>query len=204
MKLALYGGSFNPPPLGHVHAVRSVLDTLQPDRFLVIPDYLPPHKELSLGSPSPEERLKLCRIAFRQFSSVTVSDLEYHRAGKSYTADTISSLRSLYPTDSFFLVIGTDMLLCFRQWYHYEYLLSECTLAVLARADSEDQTIRNAAADLIEHDHARITLIPCKVFPANSTEIRALLAKGEHPDTLDEAVYRCILKNNYYKKTGTA
>ena len=198
MKLAIYGGSFNPPHLGHVHAVRCVLETLQPDRFLVIPDNLPPHKELSSGSPSPEDRLALCRLAFQDLPGVEVSDLELRRSGKSYTSDTVSALRVLYPDDSFYLVIGSDMLLCFRQWVRYRYLLAECTLAVLSREGGDSEQLQKVSRQLIAEEHARIILIPCIPFPASSTEIRMLLARREYPSALDDAVYQAILEKHFY------
>ena len=64
MRIAIYGGSFNPPHIGHVEAARSVREELRPDRFLIIPANTPPHKELEENSPGPEERLEYCRLAF--------------------------------------------------------------------------------------------------------------------------------------------
>ena len=199
MNLAVYGGSFNPPHLGHVHAARAVLDAQQPDRFLVIPDYQPPHKDLTDGSPPPEARLEMCRLAFRQFPEISVSDLEFHRRGKSYTADTVRLLRTRYPEDAFSLVIGADMLLCFRQWFQYRYLLSECTLLVLSREDGEDRSLQQASALLTEEDNAKISLIPCTPYPASSTSIRSALSRGERPEALDEEVYQYILRHSYYR-----
>ena len=64
MKIAVYGGSFNPPHLGHVEAARTVAQALHPDKFLIIPDNLPPHKEMVEDSPTPEQRMSLCALAF--------------------------------------------------------------------------------------------------------------------------------------------
>ena len=85
MRIALYGGSFNPPHPGHVQAALCVLRELKPDRLLIVPDRIPPHKELAEDSPPPEERLALCRLAFAGLPCVEVSDLELRREGKSYT-----------------------------------------------------------------------------------------------------------------------
>ena len=57
MTTAIYGGSFNPPHLGHREAALSIVREICPDRLLVIPDRVPPHKEMEEGSPSPEDRL---------------------------------------------------------------------------------------------------------------------------------------------------
>ena len=66
-EIAVYGGSFNPPHRGHREAARTALETLRPDCFLIMPDNTPPHKELEEGSPSPDERLQLCRLCFPIF-----------------------------------------------------------------------------------------------------------------------------------------
>ena len=99
MDIAIYGGSFNPPHLGHREAVITALEKLNPDLLLIIPDHEPPHKEMKEGSPSPEQRLELCRLTFSDLEKVEISALELERSGKSYTYDTVVSLRELYPDD---------------------------------------------------------------------------------------------------------
>ena len=64
MKIALYGGSFNPPHLGHEEVAQTVYRELSPDIFLIVPDNDPPHKELEEGSPRPQQRLEMCKLAF--------------------------------------------------------------------------------------------------------------------------------------------
>ena len=116
MKIAIYGGSFNPPHLGHLEAAKTVCAELAPDKLLIIPDNIPPHKAMDPGSPTAEERLALCRIAFRSIPGAEISDLEIRRHGKSSTAHTVRELRGRYPDDVLFLVVGSDMLLSFEEW----------------------------------------------------------------------------------------
>ena len=130
MRIALYGGSFNPPHLGHAEAAYTVYEELKPDKLLIIPDNIPPHKEMEEGCPSAEERLELCRLAFAEIPGAEVSDIEVRREGRSYTADTVELLRAQYPEAELILVMGTDMLLCFEDWYRFEYLIRERRLAV--------------------------------------------------------------------------
>ena len=114
MKTAIYGGSFNPPHLGHVSAVATVLSDLAPDRLLNIPDCIAPHKAMAENTPSAEHRLEMCRLAFGDIPGAEISDMEIRREGKSYTATTVEELRELYPEDEICLVMGTDMFLSFR------------------------------------------------------------------------------------------
>ena len=66
MKIGVYGGTFNPPHLGHVTAARAVFELLKLDLLLVVPDREPPHKALPAGSPTPEQRLEMTRLAAEQ------------------------------------------------------------------------------------------------------------------------------------------
>ena len=96
MKIGVYGGTFNPPHLGHVTAARAVVELLKLDRLLLVPAGLPPHKTLPAGSPTPEQRLELTRLAGEQLGlgdRVQVLDLELKRTGRSYTSDTLAQLK---------------------------------------------------------------------------------------------------------------
>ena len=124
MKICIYGGSFNPPHLGHTAALRAVRAAIEPDVTLVIPDRIPPHKELTPGSPEPSERLLMTMLAFSSEPGVEVSDMELHRSGKSYTVDTVRELRDCNPDAELYLVVGTDMLTTFEQWHDYRALLA--------------------------------------------------------------------------------
>ena len=95
MRIAIYGGSCNPPHCGHVEAAYAVSERLKPDKMLIIPASIPPHKELAGGSPDPAERLELTKLAFADIPNAEVSDIEILREGKSYSADTLEQLLSL-------------------------------------------------------------------------------------------------------------
>ena len=124
MRLAFYGGSFNPPHPAHVRACRLAWESLKPDMLLVIPAATPPHKPLPEGSPDAAERLALTRIAFRDFPEAEVSGMELGREGRSYTSDTVRELRREYPDAELCMIMGTDMLLSFEQWHEWRFILS--------------------------------------------------------------------------------
>ena len=199
MKLAIYGGSFNPPHLGHLEAAKTVCAELAPDKLLIIPDNIPPHKAMDPGSPTAEERLALCRIAFRSIPGAEISDMEIRRRGKSYTAHTVRELREGYPDDELFLVVGSDMLLSFEEWYEFEYLLSECTLAVVSREEDDLDALRAHKALLSEKYAARVHILRHAPLPMNSSEIRVWLRLRLGSDLLDNAVYAEIIRRRYYE-----
>lgn len=198
MKIAVYGGTFNPPHAGHMQAVRSVSDCLRPDKILVIPTNLAPHKQMSPDTPTPEERLELCRLAFRDIPGAEVSDLEMRRTGKSYTSDTILELRKQYPEDELVFVMGTDMILSLETWHEPEIIMKNAAIAVLLRGEAEDGQVAEHIRYLKEKYGADITLLNAPVLPAASTDIREELKQGRGWELLDEAVYARIVKNRDY------
>ena len=198
MKIALYGGSFNPPHLGHAEAALAVAREIEPDRLLIVPDNTPPHKAMAEGSPTPQERMELCRLAFAEVPDAELSDLELRREGKSYTYDTVRSLSEDYPDAELFLVIGTDMLESFEEWYQFRFLLENCTLAALSRTGDDREKIAGRAAHLRAEYGARVLIVPHEPIEASSERIRRLLPLRAGRELLGEAVYAEIIRRRYY------
>ena len=198
MDIAVYGGSFNPPHLGHREAVITALEALEPDLLLIIPDHEPPHKEMEEGSPTPAQRLELCRLTFGGLDRVEISSLELERNGKSYTYDTVLELQERYPDARLTLIVGTDMILTFEEWYHFEYLLAHCRLAAMARDFEDEEKLREAAGHLRSCYGAEIILLDHASLPMSSTELRGMLrirlgAEDIHPDA-----YAAIIRYRFY------
>ncbi len=198
MITAIYGGSFNPPHMGHVSAARSVQEVLKPDNFYIVPAGIPPHKQMEQGSPDGEVRMELCRRAFADIPGAVVSDMELRREGKSYSIDTVHELRERHPDDRLFLVIGTDMLLEFRTWFKYEELLELCTLVVLSREIDDAKAISDFRDELKKTNGADIIVIPHEPLPMSSTDIRERLRLGLGSDLLPEDVYSYIIRERLY------
>lgn len=198
MKIAIYGGSFNPPHLGHVEAARTVAAVLAPDRLLIVPASVPPHKALADGSPTAQQRLELCRLAFADIPGAEISEIELRREGKSYSYDTVRLLREENPDVQLILVVGTDMLLSFEKWYQFRYLLENCTLAVLARGEDDLDELRAAAAYLRESYDADVTVLPHEPIAISSETIRERLGMRGGEDYLSDAVYAEIIRRRYY------
>ena len=198
MKLAIYGGSFNPPHLGHTAAIRAVLKAVQPDELRVIPAAIPPHKTLSKGSPSAEQRLELARLAFGDLPGVTVSDMELRRAGKSYTADTVREILAEQPDAELYLVVGTDMLETFHEWYDFKWILRHVTLVALSRELDALDHVQRCAEALRETHNARVTVLPAEPLPVSSTQLRMLLPMRYGTEFLDARVYAALVRLRLY------
>ena len=198
MDIAIYGGSFNPPHLGHREAVITALEALNPDLLLIIPDHEPPHKEMEEGSPTPAQRLELCRLTFGDLEHVEISSLELERNGKSYTYDTVLELQERYPDARLTLIIGTDMILSFEEWYHFEYLLAHCRLAALARDFEDEEKLREAAGHLRSCYGAEIILLDHAPLPMSSTELRRMLRSRLGAEDIQPDAYAAIIRHRFY------
>ena len=112
-RIGVYGGTFNPPHLGHILAAKEFQKNLGLDLMLFIPAALPPHKVLPPDTPDAQTRLALLKLAVEDLPFVQVDDLELHREGPDYSVDTLRELKRRYPNDKLFLCMGTDMFLSF-------------------------------------------------------------------------------------------
>lgn len=198
MRTAIFGGSFNPPHLGHLAAARAVMEELRPDRMIIIPANIPPHKAVEAGSPSGQERMELCRLNFASIAGAEISGIELRREGKSFSADTVEELKRLFPGDEFLFVVGTDMLLTFEEWYRYRYLLDNLTLAAVSRDEGDEARIAGHAEYLRKKYGARIEIVRRAPVPMASTDIRELLRRRSGAEYLRDEVYGRIIKNRDY------
>ena len=198
MRIAVYGGSFNPPHPAHVRAARLAYAALAPDKLLVIPAADPPHKALAAGSPPPEERFELTKLAFRDFPEAETSDMELRRGGESYTSDTVEELAREYPGAELWLVIGTDMLTSFERWHEFRSILAGAALAVLPRNEGELPEIERCAARFEALYGARVRIIDAAPLPMSSSEMRDMLVARRGADVLDGEVYARIIRLRDY------
>ena len=84
-RIGIYGGSFNPPHIGHIQAAKQAVEALKLDKLLVIPAGIAPHKQMPGNSPTPQQRLDMLRLTLADCPQIEVSDLELKREGPSYT-----------------------------------------------------------------------------------------------------------------------
>lgn len=197
MRIAIFGGSFNPPHKGHVEAASAAMRVLRADRLMVIPAAQPPHKELD-DDPGAARRLELARLAFEKLDNTEVSELELARGGKSYTVDTLTELRALYPKAELTLLMGEDMLESFEEWKDFRRILELAELAAFPRVEKQLGQVKSLAESLRERYGARVRIIDFAPTDVSSTEIRELLADRRGDDVLPESVYAEIIRKRDY------
>ena len=189
MRIAIYGGSFNPMHRGHEQIVEYILKNLNMDKIIIVPVGIPSHRENNLEQS--DTRLKICREIFKDNSKIEVSDIEIKSDGKSYTYDTLIKLIEVYgKNNEFFEIIGEDSLKNFKTWKNYKELLKICKLVVFRRNDDEDKKI-----DKEFLKNSNIIILKNEYYNYSSTEIREKVKNGEDISNLvNKNVEKIILQ----------
>lgn len=122
-KIGILGGTFDPPHSGHLLIANEVLHSIKLDEIWFMPNQEPPHK-LNSGGASTEDRIKMLELAIGGHSSFEIQAIELERSGRSYTIDTMKLLRSKYPQNEFYFIIGADMIEYLPKWRNIDELVS--------------------------------------------------------------------------------
>ncbi len=197
MKIALYGGAFNPVHSEHLNIVLAAKEKLGFDKVIVIPTNISPHKKGEM-SVRGKDRLAMCRLAFEGVGGVEVSDVELKRGGVSYSYVTCRHFKKIYSEDELYFIIGADMLKTFALWKEPEEILKCVTLAVCARENAEELSgeikkfQKRFKKDIVNFGYVGKTV--------SSTRVRTLAALGEDTAGLvPESVRLFIRKRRLYE-----
>lgn len=197
-RIGIYGGTFNPPHVGHMQGAEQAIRTLGLDRLLLIPVRVAPHKTLPPNSPTAEQRLEMLRIAAGDRPNIAVSDMELCRQGVSYSYETVLALKNAHPQARLVLVMGSDMFLSFQTWCQPGIILENAEIAVLYRGDRDESEAVEEQKKILEARGGRITLVQNKVLTISSTQLRRLLAFRCADAFLPEGVGDYIRRNGLY------
>ena len=133
MRIGIYGGSFNPPHIGHLQGAKHAVAALSLDKLLLIPTNISPGKKNSASTTMPRQRLEMVQLATPNDPHYEVLDMELRRKGFSYTHETLQQVREQYPGAELVLVVGTDMFLSLPDWQYAEEVCALASIAVLYR-----------------------------------------------------------------------
>ena len=199
--IGIYGGTFNPPHLGHIRAAKMAVEALGLQQLLVIPDRIAPHKELPEGSASPEQRLAMLQLALEGEQKITVCDLELRREGKSFTYETVEQLHAQFPQDQLILLMGTDMFLTFDQWRYPERILAHAQLGVFYRGTPGERADIDRRKGEMELEGHTVHLLKNEVVDISSTQLRRMLAFECAGPFLPQGVGDFIRQEGLYRKS---
>lgn len=195
-KTVLFGGTFAPPHLGHVHAAKTVLDELDIDRLIIMPTAIPPHKT-KVGGDTPELRLEMCRAAFGHLPKTQISSYEIEKGGVSYTVRTLEHLRT--DKNRIYLLCGSDMFLTLDTWFQAERIFELASIVCVPRYDKNFDKLMEKKKEYEDRFAADIRVIGADPFVASSTEIREKIASsGDLHELLPEGVVEIIRREKLY------
>lgn len=184
-------GSFNPIHKGHLEIAAYMLEHEKMDEVWFVVSPQNPLKEKVL-LVSREQRLEMTKLALDAKPGFKICDIEFSMPEPSYTIDTLRLLRTVYPQNDFYLMIGSDNLNDLHRWKDHESILNEFQILVYPRG----------AAESIPFDqHPNVKLTPAPLIEISSTAIRQKIDDGDpYSDLVPAEVYEYILANRLYKK----
>ena len=132
MKICLFGGTFDPPHIGHLLIAQTVFEAEKFDKVIFVPANKPPNKK---AFSCQAIRVEMLKLAVEGNPNFEISDIEIERGGISYTIDTIRAIKNElnFKDDKLFYLIGSDCLLDFHNWKDPESILEECQVVVAIR-----------------------------------------------------------------------
>ncbi len=173
MKTCIFGGTFDPPHIGHLLIAQTVFESEHFERLIFVPANISPTKKNETHS-SPKTRLKMLEISLINNTNFEISDIEIKREGISYTVDTLEkfvSSSNLDKKDLFFLM-GSDTLRSFHTWKDPERIMELCNIIVAIRPGFTPSDIPQWILDSV-----RFANIPW--FEVSSTNIKARWREGK-------------------------
>ena len=183
--IALLGGTFDPPHLGHLAVAQDAFDALPVRRVVWIPCGRPRHKR-SWRVTSPELRLEMTRAAVANDERFRVSDREVLRTGMSYTVDTLRELVAADPATRLFLLIGPDQAAAFHSWREPGEIARLARVVVMVPGGG---SFGRVASPGVEHEQLPVTRID-----VSSSEIRARFSEGRRLRYLVSDAVRAIVE----------
>jgi len=189
-RLGLFGGTFDPPHVGHLVTAVNVRHALRLDRLLLVVASLPWQKVGTRPLTAAADRLAMVEAASAGLAGIEASDLEVRRGGPSYTADTIEALLDDAADRELFVVLGSDAAAGLPTWERADVVGSRSTIVVVDRPGTS-----HALPPGFRFEH-----VEAPRFEVSSTDIRARVADGRPLDFLvPPAVARCIVERRIYR-----
>ena len=187
MRIALYGGTFDPVHDAHLAVAEEAVRVARLDRVLLIPAADPPHKPGRAHAPY-KDRLRMVELACAGRAHLEASDLE-RRQGRSYSIDTILQVRTaLRREEQLYFLIGADAFSEIETWHRFSEVIRLVTFLVVSRPGYTYDIPAGASVERLD------TL----ALPASSSEIRRLLSKGQRPPDLPPSVTDYIGTHGLY------
>ncbi|WAM30711.1 nicotinate-nucleotide adenylyltransferase [Caldicellulosiruptor naganoensis] len=196
MKVAIFGGTFNPIHIGHLIMAQYVRNFSEVDKIIFVPNGIPPHKSFNIALP--QDRYEMVRLSIEDNPDFEISDFEIKNEGPSFTINTLEYFALFY--EKVYFVIGSDNLFEIAKWYKAEEILKEFPIIVLPR-ERKKNLIKRQIEEFSYKYSAEMVLIDMPIIDISSTEIRRLVKENKsikymvHPK-----VEEYIIRKGLYKE----
>jgi nicotinate-nucleotide adenylyltransferase len=181
VRLGLFGGTFDPPHVGHLLAASDAYEALHLDRVVFIPAASQPFKQGAVAA-STSERLAMLRLLAGDDPRFEVDPIEIDRGGLSYTVDTLDAYAARHPASERFLLIGEDLAAQIATWHQADRIAALAQVVVLARGLDADVSSGHAEPDASSGSRERppmpVVRIATRRVDVSSSEIRARVRAG--------------------------
>jgi nicotinate-nucleotide adenylyltransferase len=200
VRIGIFGGTFDPPHVGHLIAAADAVDALSLDRILFIPAAAQPLK-VGRAVASPDQRLAMTTLMAGDEPRLAVDAIEIERAGLSYTVDTVAELTRRAPGHEWYVIVGADVVRSFARWRDPLGILRMAGLVILRRGDIDPAAI----AGWMPRDEAgqvpAYQIVASRRVDVTSTEVRARVSAGRSirgfvPDAVETYIERGGLYRN--------
>ncbi|HOO47176.1 MAG TPA: nicotinate-nucleotide adenylyltransferase [Deltaproteobacteria bacterium] len=204
MRFGIFGGTFNPVHSGHLRVAQEVRQSLELEKIVFVPSYLPPHKDLA-DNVHADKRLEIVKIAIRGIPYFELSSFEVENRGNSYSIFTIEHFRKIYQATPYF-ILGQDAFNDIMTWFDRDRLFSLTHFAVMSRPHAQrmelDEAIGRHAArysktqrGYINEEGNEIIYVEVTPLDISSTKIRDLCKKGQSIRSLVPEEVENYIKN---------
>ncbi|MCR4933760.1 MAG: nicotinate-nucleotide adenylyltransferase [Lachnospiraceae bacterium] len=198
MKIGLFGGTFDPIHNGHLWIAKSALESCLLDKVIFIPSGISYMKNDVLDV---YHRVNMVKLAISDCPKFYLSTIESSKEKNSYSYETVSEYKEMYPNDELFFIIGFDSLENMIKWKNPDIIFEKSTVLVALRGDADEGKANNLIASYIEKFNAKIVMIKCEKIDVSSTQIRHDIKTGlDVRSFLPAKVYDYIYKNVLYKE----
>ena len=199
MRLGIIGGTFDPIHYGHLFIAEEARARFQLNHVAFIPNGQPPHKNGAVVSPA-RHRYAMTQTAVAGNPNFICSPIEMQRPGLSYTVDTLTTLKEMYPDAELFYITGVDAIAQILTWKRHEEVFRLATFLAATRPGFDLLSLKDA----LPQDYlARVLLIGSTYLGISSTDIRDRVRQNLPARYLTpDSVLNYIYKNQLYKAGG--
>lgn len=206
MKIGLFGGSFNPPHIGHLRAAKIFCEKAGLDVLYVVPAFVSPFKENTQYDASDKQRFEMTKLCFEALKKSTdteicVSDIEISKEKTSYTIDTVNEILQISSQSRICMLVGSDMFCSLERWKSFEELFSKCDIFTIARETDDINALSEFHSRYSVKYNANTIILKDCPLTVSSTDIRGFLRNKEFANLqnlLTAKVLRYIIEHGLY------